>query len=110
MHYQTLNLSNIKFFAHKKGVTLSELASKIGMTYVGLSKLIRENTTTLATLGRLSDALDVPVQFFFMSEEDAVKFYDFSLEKFQELRIENDALKTEITELKDKIIRLADKI
>lgn len=103
-------MSNIKVIASRKQMSLTDLAAKLGMTYVGLSKLIRENSTTVTTLEKIAEALNVPIHFFFMSEEEMNGYKDFSLDKYQELLRENAALKKEINDLKDKIIRLADKI
>lgn len=110
MNFRKINLSVIEYFARKRKVSTAELADKIGMTYVGLRKIIRENTTTVATLTKIAEELAIPVQFFFMSEDEIIKYQDFSLEKFADLKSENEKLKAEISELKNKIIRLADKI
>lgn len=110
MENQTINLGNIKLFAAKKKLPLTDLADKIGMTYVGLSKIIRENTTTLTTACRIADALGVPVVLFFTPEERLKDMEDFTFESYVSVRRENEALKREIGELKDKIIRLADRL
>jgi transcriptional regulator with XRE-family HTH domain len=110
MSYQTINLGNIKVFANRKKISLVELADKIGMTYVGLSKVIRENTTTLTTIIKIADVLGVPVQLFFVPESELVGYDGFSIEKYNLLKAENEELKREISELKNKIIRLADRL
>lgn len=109
LHYSGVNMRNVKALADKRHVSLTDLAEKIGITYVGLSKIIRENTTTLGTLQRLADALGVPVQVFFMSEEEMEALADFSFQRYMDLKKENQRLLAEISDLKDKIIRLADK-
>jgi transcriptional regulator with XRE-family HTH domain len=106
---QAIHLENIKLFAQKRKMSLTDLAGKIGMTYVGLSKIIRENTTTLSTVLRIATVLNVPVQFFFTDEQDLDLMEGFSPEKFVALKKENQALQEEIMKLKDKIIRLADR-
>lgn len=102
-------MKNVKFLAERKHMSLTELAEKIGITYVGLSKIIRENTTTLSTLQKLADVFNVPIQAFFMTQDEIIGISDFSFEKYLELKKENEDLKSEISDLKDKIIRLADK-
>jgi transcriptional regulator with XRE-family HTH domain len=110
MENQLIALKNIKYLAAKRRLSISELAGKIDMTYVGLSKIIRENTTTLPTLLKIANVLNVPIQFFFIEEEKVRQMWDFSMEKFFLLQAENEELKKEITELKNKIIRLADRL
>ena len=110
MLYQKINLHNVKVLARKRQLSMTSLAIMVGMTYVGLTKLIRENTTTLSTIMRISEALNVPVQFFFMDEEELEIYNDFNLERFHMLKDEVDRLKAENMELKDKIIRLADRL
>lgn len=107
---QKVYLANIKTFVQRRHITLSDLAEKIGMTYVGLAKIIRENTTTLHTLLNIANALNVPVQVFFLEESHLANSIDFSLESYLDIKKENEALKAEISELKNKIIRLADKL
>lgn len=109
MQNQTINLENIKLFAQRKKVPLPELADKIGMTYVGLSKIIRENTTTLTTLCKIADVLNVPMQLFFVQGDQLFLVDGFSIERYANLKKENEDLKKEIGDLKDKIIRLSDR-
>lgn len=47
-----------------KGMTQTELAEKIGISRVGLSKAINGNTT-ITTLRKIAAALDVPVPELF---------------------------------------------
>ena len=57
LHYSGVNMRNVKALADKRHVSLTDLAEKIGITYVGLSKIIRENTTTLTTLQKIADSI-----------------------------------------------------
>ena len=109
IHYSGINLQNIRYLCARRNITLTDLAEKIGINYVGLSKIIRENTTTLSTLQRISEALRVPVQAFFLSEDELRSVEDFSIERFRELLAENTRLRAEVSDLKDRIIRLAEK-
>lgn len=106
---QTVNLGNIKYFAQKRKMTLSDVAEKVGVTYVGLAKIIRENTTTLSTLVKIATVLNVPVQIFFSSDAEVDAMEGYSYEKFTALLKENAELKKELNDLKDKFIRLADR-
>lgn len=110
MTFREINLQVIEVFCRKRNISTTDLAEKVGMTYVGLRKIIRENTTTVSTLTKIAEALNIPIQFFFMSEKEINEFSDFGLERFQELKSENENLKSEIADLKNKIIRLADRI
>lgn len=110
MSYSRIHLKNIKTLASKKGLTLTDLANKLGITYVGISKIIRENSTSLSTLTSIADSLDVPLPFFFIEPSELPFYLDFNVDNYKKLKIENEALKKEIDDLKNKIIRLADKI
>ena len=68
MNFREINLKVIEYFCRKRKISTAELASRLGITYVGLRKIIRENTTTVSTLIRIAEELGVPMQFFFMSE------------------------------------------
>lgn len=50
-----------------KGMTQTELAEKIGISRVGLSKAINGNTT-ITTLRKIAAALDVPVPELFVPQ------------------------------------------
>lgn len=110
MNFQTLNLSIIRFLAQQRGMSLTEVADRAGIGYTGIAKILRENSTSMTTLEALSRALDVPLQYFFMTESEVIMYADFSLEKFKEFKEENEKLKKEISDLKDKIIRLSDRL
>lgn len=49
----------IKDVLERKGMTQKELAEKIGMTEVGVSKMIANGTTTKATIKKVADVLGV---------------------------------------------------
>lgn len=58
----------VKEILKEKGKTQIDLAEKLGMSPVGLSKLINGNPT-LETLQKLANALDVEVKDLFTSSE-----------------------------------------
>ena len=56
----------VKDILKEKGITQKELASKLGMTEVGLSKAINEEgNPPLKRIGEIANALDVPVSDLF---------------------------------------------
>ena len=58
------NVFRINLILKEKGMTQTGLAEKIGISRVGLSKSIKGNTT-IATLRKISTALDVPITDLF---------------------------------------------
>lgn len=60
-----LNLEKIKVLAAQKSMTMTDVASALGMSIQALSRMIRENSTKVKTLEQLSSILDVPVTTFF---------------------------------------------
>lgn len=59
------NLDIIKILAVQKKISLSEVASKVGITPQGLNKIIRSGSTSPETLEKIAVALGVPVSTFF---------------------------------------------
>lgn len=55
------------------GINQTELAEKIGISRVGLSKAINGNPT-VDTLERISTALNVPISSLFEAERDFIAF------------------------------------
>lgn len=51
-----------------RGLTQTQLAQKMGITRVGLAKAITGNTT-LSTMRKLADALEVPITTLFKEDE-----------------------------------------
>lgn len=60
----------IKEICKEKGITQKELAEKIGISAVGLAKALAGNTT-VGTLDKIANALDVPVTELFESPNPA---------------------------------------
>lgn len=59
----------VKEVCKDKGVTLAEIASKIGVAQASLSKMLGGNPT-IGTLEKISTALNVPVWQLFASPEE----------------------------------------
>lgn len=81
----------VKEILKEKGKTQIELAEKLGMSPVGLSKLINGNPT-LETMQKLADALDVQVRDLFSIKEGTDGPFGF---------IEYNGVITKITSMED---------
>lgn len=66
-----MNDLRIKELCKQKGLTQSELAERIGISRVGLSKAINGNTT-IGTLEKIAGALGVEVSAFFTTPAEGV--------------------------------------
>lgn len=67
-----MNMNNclkIKELAKSKGLTLNDLANKMGINRVTLSNMINGNPT-VSTLSKIAESLNVPVSELFLVEED----------------------------------------
>lgn len=69
--YKMENEFRISEILKGRGITQSELAEKIGISRVGLSKAINGNTT-IGTLKKIAAALDVPVSELFAAPTEGV--------------------------------------
>lgn len=58
----------VKEVCKEKGVTLAEVASKIGIAQASLSKMLGGNPT-IGTLEKISDALNVPITELFSTDK-----------------------------------------
>lgn len=62
------NFDQIKALAAQKKIKLSDLAASAGITYQQLNRIMRTQTTSLETLGKIADALGVEPSFFLEKE------------------------------------------
>ena len=60
-----VHLIKIKEIAFQKNIKLTELAWLVGITNPGLHHLIKSNSTSIQTLQKIADALEVPIETFF---------------------------------------------
>ena len=60
---------DIKTIAREKGMTMEQIAQRLGITKGGLSKALNGNPT-LKTLRSVAEVLQVPVTAFFADEAD----------------------------------------
>ncbi|MDR0575614.1 MAG: helix-turn-helix domain-containing protein [Tannerella sp.] len=63
------NLLIIRDLVERKGITIRDLAGKVGMSDISIHKMIKNGSTSISTLERIAKVLDVPVSVFF--DEDA---------------------------------------
>ena len=62
------NLKKIKEITNERGISLKWLADKAGLSQQAVSAIMKENSTSVNTLIRIADALDVPVTTFFETD------------------------------------------
>ena len=60
-----LNLQKIKELSESTGISMTEVAKMLQTSPQALSKMIRENSTKVSTLEKLSEIFNVPVGYFF---------------------------------------------
>lgn len=58
----------VKKYSKQQGLTLKELAEKVGMTETGLSRALNRKSLKVKTLERISEVLQVPISAFFGDE------------------------------------------
>ena len=59
--------NKIKALVKERKLSLSELASKIGMSEPGFHRMLKEGTTKVSTLQAIADELKVSINYFFNS-------------------------------------------
>lgn len=84
------NYSKIKLLAKKKGVTLHEVAKAVGITPVGISRIIRENTIRPSTLEKICEYFDVSQSYFFVDDDNYTNY------ESNEIPTAADAIKAEM--------------
>ncbi len=67
------NLSIIREIAKNQNVSLKLISEKLGISPAALQNMMRNNGTTLETLGKLAEILNVSVGVFFGEENKAEK-------------------------------------
>ncbi len=66
-------LSILKDLCKEKGITLTKLATEIGMAQSAISESIKRNNLTLANLDKIAKYLNVPVGLFFGEDNKSEK-------------------------------------
>jgi transcriptional regulator with XRE-family HTH domain len=67
------NLGIIRELAKKQGISLKDISIQLGISPAALQNIMRNNGTSLETLGKLSDILGVSVDVFFSGENKATE-------------------------------------
>lgn len=65
-----MEYSRIKFIAERKKISLRQLCIKIGMSEQTFYKMLRNESTTVATLEKIAEGLDVPMSYLFGEHDD----------------------------------------
>lgn len=58
------NFDKIKVLATAKKIKLSDVATAAGISYQQLNRIIRTQSTSIETMGKIADALGVPATYF----------------------------------------------
>lgn len=59
------NLQLVKTLAEKKGISIIELAQRVGISEQQVHLMVRNNSTKIITLEKIAQVLEVPVTIFF---------------------------------------------
>lgn len=102
-----VNLGNIRVLCKKKGITVKELAKRVGISENGLSRVIKKNSIVFGSLVRICVELGCPMEFFLLELGQAVDHSDNKLDKgrIRELEGEVEKLKEVIVELNKKLYK-----
>lgn len=101
-----VDLSKIRIIAKEKNISLTSLAERAGMSYQGLNKLMRTNSTTIETLVSVSDILGVSPCYFFGEQPQlimspaAAEYLRAKDQRIEELIAENARLNIEVNSQK----------
>ena len=69
----------IRELCKEKGLTLSGLADKVGISNTGLHSIFKNNVTTIATLEKICNVLGVSPNYFFEYDEQTASSSDVHL-------------------------------
>lgn len=103
------NLVKIKRIAEEKGITFKWLANKVNLSQSAISAIIKVNSTSVDTLIKIADALQVPVTTFFETDfgtdnsNNGIVGGDFMVNSQKETGLAIQALIRQL-EVKDKQI------
>jgi transcriptional regulator with XRE-family HTH domain len=104
---KNLDLNKIKELLKNKNIASKQFAIELGITESGFHKIIRENTTTIKTLKKISDLLNVPVEYFFVNDKNNNEIKNMKNPvKSNDTLSEIQQLKYEISNLQKKYITI----
>ena len=96
------NLSIIQTIAKQKGITMSSLAEKSGLTQQALFQILRNNSTKVITLEKISEVLGVsPSVFFDGVVQNNEREYELLKARVESLELINSALEQQVDALKE---------
>lgn len=108
-----MNYNKIKLLCVEREISIDDLSKKIGMSKAGLYTSMTNNSLKIENLEKIASALNVPISYFFDTDENGQTGNIVPLEtvnvyktRYEKQKTENEYLKREIEHLKDK---LADK-
>lgn len=110
------NLMKIKRIAEDKGLTFKWLANQVNMSQSAISALIKVNSTSVDTLIKIADALNVPVTTFFETDfghentNNGVVGGDFMINSQKEAGMAIQALIDQLDEKDKQIHKLIQKL
>lgn len=102
-----MNLEKIKILSEKKKITLTDLSSKINMSYQNLNRCIRENKMQAQDLEKICNILDVPISYFFEQCEDETQKVAI---KHNAINGNNNQIQIKLTEQSHEIEKLKKEI
>jgi len=100
------DLSIIKTICDTRNISIIELAKKVGISSVGLYRVINTNSTKVSTLEKIATALDVPINIFFdeINDEHDIIVKKLNIQIFlQDILIEQRNRK--ISELLNELLK-----
>ncbi len=83
------NLKLIKKLCVDKNITIVDLSMKVGITPVGLHRIINTNSTKVDTLEKIANILEVPITVFFQEDNNLSDFLDSPVLKFVSNRLDS---------------------
>ncbi len=96
----------IKSYIEEKGIKLSELARKTGISAQNLSRILHAKDLKVSQLFSISEALNVPYDYFIYCYARQFNTAAECLMSIKMLEDENKQLKEQIILLQNKIIEL----
>ena len=73
------NLSKIKYLAEKRGISIRELAERVGLGENRIHVMCRTNSTKIDTLEKIAKELCVPVSIFFDDDTQVTEIKSTSI-------------------------------
>lgn len=96
------NLSVIKELCSERSISLKTLASRVNISEMGLQRIIKTNSTSIRTIEKIADVLEVPISVFFISRNKISPVQDFITSPLAEM------LRNRLNKLSDKLNLMKD--